>query len=403
DRSAGRDPAGAGRLALGPGADGRDLVPDRRRHGDLAGGVRAGIAPQAAGPGQHREPGGRPVDRLRDPRARALRPCSRARPERDLGGVDAHAPDPAGHHHRVPGGDPCGPELDPVGRVRAGRDAVADGPGPGPAARAPGDPDRYDPGALPGRGRGGTAAPGRRRRVRALRAGAVDGFVYRAPDPDLQLDLAPTAGVPRPGRGREPGPPRGPAHAERRGGRAPQPIHEEAVTMVESTLRAGSTSRAPEPPAAEPVLEARDLFVYYGESPAIRGVSIRIPERRVVAFIGPSGCGKSTLLRCFNRMNDLIPGTRIAGAVRYRGEDLYAPDVDPVEVRRRIGMVFQQPNPFPKSIYDNVAFGPRINGYRGDMAALVERSLRQAALWEEVRDRLHDSALALSGGQQQRL
>ena len=173
--------------------------------------------------------------------------------------------------------------------------------------------------------------------------------------------------------------------------------------MVESTLRAGSTSRAPEPPAAEPVLEARDLFVYYGESPAIRGVSIRIPERRVVAFIGPSGCGKSTLLRCFNRMNDLIPGTRIAGAVRYRGEDLYAPDVDPVEVRRRIGMVFQKPNPFPKSIYDNVAFGPRINGYRGDMAALVERSLRQAALWEEVRDRLHDSALALSGGQQQRL
>lgn len=173
--------------------------------------------------------------------------------------------------------------------------------------------------------------------------------------------------------------------------------------MVESTLRAGSTSRAPEPPAAEPVLEARNLFVYYGESPAIRGVSIRIPERRVVAFIGPSGCGKSTLLRCFNRMNDLIPGARVTGKALFHGEDLYGPGVDPVEVRRRIGMVFQRPNPFPKSIYENVAFGLRINGYRGNIDDRVEHALRQAALWDEVKDRLDSSALALSGGQQQRL
>ncbi|HEY8468058.1 MAG TPA: phosphate ABC transporter ATP-binding protein PstB [Longimicrobiales bacterium] len=156
-------------------------------------------------------------------------------------------------------------------------------------------------------------------------------------------------------------------------------------------------------PPGPVALEARNLSVYYNGAQALRGVSIRIPERRVVAFIGPSGCGKSTLLRCFNRMNDLVPGARVEGEVLFHGANLYAPGVDPAEVRRRIGMVFQKPNPFPKSIYDNVAFGPRINGYRGDLDELVERSLRQAALWDEVKDRLDDSALTLSGGQQQRL
>ncbi len=150
-------------------------------------------------------------------------------------------------------------------------------------------------------------------------------------------------------------------------------------------------------------LEARTLSVLYGESRAVRSISIQIPDRRVVAFIGPSGCGKSTLLRCFNRMNDLIPGARIEGEAMFQGQNLYGPDVDAADVRRRIGMVFQKPNPFPKSIYDNVAFGPRINGYRGDMDTLVEGSLRRAALWDEVKDRLDASALALSGGQQQRL
>jgi phosphate transport system ATP-binding protein len=150
-------------------------------------------------------------------------------------------------------------------------------------------------------------------------------------------------------------------------------------------------------------LEARDLSVFYGETQAVRSVSLRIPDRKVVAFIGPSGCGKSTLLRCFNRMNDLVPGARVAGEAIFQGQNLYGAGVDPVDVRRRIGMVFQKPNPFPKSIYDNVAFGPRINGYRGDMDEMVESSLRNAALWEEVKDRLDASALALSGGQQQRL
>jgi phosphate transport system ATP-binding protein len=156
-------------------------------------------------------------------------------------------------------------------------------------------------------------------------------------------------------------------------------------------------------PPGDIELEARDLSVLYGSVRAVKSVSIRIPDRRVVAFIGPSGCGKSTLLRCFNRMNDLVPGARVEGEAIFQGKNLYGPGVDPVDVRRRIGMVFQKPNPFPKSIYDNVAFGPRVNGYRNDMSELVERSLRRAALWDEVKDRLDASALALSGGQQQRL
>ncbi len=151
------------------------------------------------------------------------------------------------------------------------------------------------------------------------------------------------------------------------------------------------------------VLKVSDLHVYYGSFRALKDISLGIREHKVTALIGPSGCGKSTLLRCFNRMNDLIPGSRIEGSILYRDEDLHADDVDATEIRAQIGMVFQRPNPFPKSIFDNVAFGLRINGYDGDYAEAVERSLRQAALWDEVKDRLKDSALALSGGQQQRL
>jgi phosphate transport system ATP-binding protein len=150
-------------------------------------------------------------------------------------------------------------------------------------------------------------------------------------------------------------------------------------------------------------LEARGLSVFYGATQAVRSVDISVPDRKAVAFIGPSGCGKSTLLRCFNRMNDLVPGARVEGEALFQGRNLYADGVDAVDVRRRIGMVFQKPNPFPKSIYDNVAFGARINGYRGSMDELVEQSLVKAALWGEVKDRLGASALALSGGQQQRL
>ena len=145
------------------------------------------------------------------------------------------------------------------------------------------------------------------------------------------------------------------------------------------------------------------LSLWYGQKQALTDVSFDIPQNKVTALIGPSGCGKSTLIRCINRMNDLIPDVRIKGGTYYQGVDIYGSDVDPVEVRRRIGMVFQKPNPFPKSIYDNVAFGARVNGFRGNLDELVERSLRRAALWDEVKDDLKKSGLALSGGQQQRL
>jgi phosphate transport system ATP-binding protein len=153
----------------------------------------------------------------------------------------------------------------------------------------------------------------------------------------------------------------------------------------------------------EVVFDVDGLSCFYGAFRAVRDIDLQVPKNRITALIGPSGCGKSTLLRSFNRMNDLVDTARIEGSIRYHGVDLYADGVDPVEVRRRIGMVFQKPNPFPKSIYDNVAFGPRVGGFRGDLDELVERSLRRAALWDEVKDKLRQSGLALSGGQQQRL
>jgi phosphate transport system ATP-binding protein len=151
------------------------------------------------------------------------------------------------------------------------------------------------------------------------------------------------------------------------------------------------------------VLEARKLGIYYGTFRAVGDVDLPIRRNQITAIIGPSGCGKSTLLRSFNRMNELQAGTHIEGSLDFEGQDLYAPEVDPVEVRYRIGMVFQKPNPFPKSIYENIAWGARIHGFQGDMDGLVESCLRQAALWEEVKDKLKQSGLALSGGQQQRL
>ena len=151
------------------------------------------------------------------------------------------------------------------------------------------------------------------------------------------------------------------------------------------------------------VFDVAGLSVYYNDFRAVRDVDIPVRQHEITALIGPSGCGKSTVLRCFNRMNDLIEGARVEGSVRYHGVDIYQDGVDPVEVRRRVGMVFQKPNPFPKSIYDNVAFGPRVGGFKGDMDSLVEESLRRAALWDEVKDKLRESGMALSGGQQQRL
>ncbi|MEV0585834.1 phosphate ABC transporter ATP-binding protein PstB [Nonomuraea sp. NPDC050310] len=167
------------------------------------------------------------------------------------------------------------------------------------------------------------------------------------------------------------------------------------------------TVRGPEAPrnieALDPVFNVEDLSVFYGDYQAVRNVDMTIGNREITAMIGPSGCGKSTVLRCFNRMNDLIPGARAAGKITFHGEDLYGDHVDPIEVRRRIGMVFQKPNPFPKSIYDNIAYGPRVNGVKGKMDEIVEQALTSAALWDEVKDKLKQNALSLSGGQQQRL
>ncbi|MBW2279268.1 MAG: phosphate ABC transporter ATP-binding protein [Deltaproteobacteria bacterium] len=163
----------------------------------------------------------------------------------------------------------------------------------------------------------------------------------------------------------------------------------------------------PEPDAdlEKPVIDVDALSLWYGSAQALRSVSLRVPERRVTALIGPSGCGKSTLLRCINRLNDLVDGVRIEGDIRFRGESVFAPERDVNALRRRIGMVFQRSNPFPKSIYENVVYGSRIHGSlrRSDLDGVAERSLRRAGLWDEVKDRLHESALSLSGGQQQRL
>jgi len=187
----------------------------------------------------------------------------------------------------------------------------------------------------------------------------------------------------------------------------------EVGVKIDATKMAADEKTLTQTPAGEarPILEPQEaavfslhgLSLWYGHKQAVRSVSMNFPMNRVAALIGPSGCGKSTILRCLNRMNDLIPRVRVEGRVEYHGNNIYAPEVDPVEVRRRIGMVFQKPNPFPKSIYDNVAFGARVNGHRGSMDELVERCLRQSALWDEVKDDLRQSGLALSGGQQQRL
>lgn len=147
----------------------------------------------------------------------------------------------------------------------------------------------------------------------------------------------------------------------------------------------------------------RDLSIYYGNFEAVKGVNLKIEKQKITAIIGPSGCGKSTLLRAFNRMNDFVPTSRVSGEILMHGTNLYGREIDPVEVRRKIGMVFQKPNPFPKSIYDNIAWGAKINGFKGSMDELVEQSLRNAALWDEVKDKLKKSAYELSGGQQQRL
>jgi phosphate transport system ATP-binding protein len=177
-----------------------------------------------------------------------------------------------------------------------------------------------------------------------------------------------------------------------------------SVTMADVSINlAEREQQLPPKEFREVVFDVKDLGVAYGGNRALQGVSLEVYRNFVTAFIGPSGCGKSTFIRCFNHLNDLIPGAVVEGTILYHGEDMYGPHVDPVEVRKRIGMVFQKPNPFPKSIYDNVAFGPRVLGMTDGLDQRVERALEQAALWDEVKDRLKASALSLSGGQQQRL
>jgi len=177
------------------------------------------------------------------------------------------------------------------------------------------------------------------------------------------------------------------------------------VTTIEFPVQVAQQRERELPPRElrEIVFDVSGLTVSYGSNTALKDVSLEVYRNFVTAFIGPSGCGKSTFIRCFNRLNDLIPNARVEGNVLYHGQDLYGDSVDPVEVRRRIGMVFQKPNPFPKSVYDNIAFGPRVLGFKRDLDERVERALRHAALWDEVKDRLKESALGLSGGQQQRL
>ena len=183
---------------------------------------------------------------------------------------------------------------------------------------------------------------------------------------------------------------------------------DESPRVIERLIAtAGETSQTPPMPSLaterDVVFRSQDVNVYYGAFRAVRDVTFDVRKNEIMALIGPSGCGKSTVLRCYNRMNDLIKDARVTGSITYRGTNLYDERVDPVEVRRRVGMVFQKPNPFPKSIYDNVAYGPRVAGQKKGLDDIVENSLRKAALWEEVNDRLKDSALGLSGGQQQRL
>jgi phosphate transport system ATP-binding protein len=181
------------------------------------------------------------------------------------------------------------------------------------------------------------------------------------------------------------------------------PTHQ-SITIAPPTAGLGQRGGEPSVSGSAPIMDLNNVSVYYGDYEAVRGTTLAVQQNQITAMIGPSGCGKSTILRALNRMNDLIPGARVSGMITYHGQDLYAREVDPIEVRRRIGMVFQKPNPFPKSIYDNIAYGPRVTGMKvSNMDDLVEEALRGAALWDEVKDKLKSSGLALSGGQQQRL
>jgi phosphate transport system ATP-binding protein len=180
-------------------------------------------------------------------------------------------------------------------------------------------------------------------------------------------------------------------------------VREEAAEQQTTRFVSRYAPASEAPTMAAPIFDARDVAVFYGDHRAVTDINVTLRKHQITALIGPSGCGKSTFIRCLNRMNDLIPSARVEGEVIYHDQDLYDSKIDPVQVRKRIGMVFQKPNPFPKSIYDNIAFGPRVVGMKGEMDELVENALRRAALWDDVKDRLKTNAFGMSGGQQQRL
>ena len=302
-----------------------------------------------------------------------------------------------------------------------GCDPLADGLRPCASRGPSGHHDRYDPRSLAGHRRDRPAAHGGRGGRHSQASQGTARALHGDSGRDLQLRQRAGPNVPdhHGGGNRDLAYPL--ALDERRRHHDSQPVptlsvrkpeisfgisHDELMSVTEPRVEpvTAPSSLAPPPGAEKPmVLTTRGLSVWYGAALALKDITIDIPRHKITAVIGPSGCGKSTLLRCFNRMNDLITGARMEGEIRFNGELISTPGTDAVSLRRRIGMVFQKPNPFPKSIYNNIAWGARINGYRGDMDDLVERSLRRAALWDEVKNKLHRSGLELSGGQQQRL
>ena len=288
------------------------------------------------------------------------------------------------------------PELAATGQLWPGRHQVADDLAPRAAQCHARHPDRHDPGRLAGHRRDGAAGRGRRLDLHHRGSQRAVLQIHHAAHPDLPVDRAAPGRVSQHRGGSHPCAAGSAADAECHGRPAAQSLQPEE--SIDDRYPAN-----PHSANGKYAIEARDLSVYYGDFRAVKDVNLQIERQKITAIIGPSGCGKSTMLRAFNRMNELVPTAWAEGEVLFHGQNIYDPEVDPVQVRRRIGMVFQKPNPFPKSIYENVAWGARINGYKGNMDELVEQSLRQAALWDEVKDKLDQSGFSLSGGQQQRL
>src|SRR6185312_7008348 len=387
----------------------------RRGDGDLPARVFfPPLARDARHPDRGGQPGRRPVDRLWPVRPRLLHPVpgrgdrQALLPRREglrttgahLGGADHGGADPPRRHRGDGGGAARGPARAARGLAGAGRDQVADGDARGGAAGGARHPDRHHPGRQPRRRRGGAHPLHGRGLLSTPAAQASFVSIHVAELPCVR----PLHAVSRcrrhqadPLRHRA-GAARADLHAQHRGG-------VRAGADAPPARGAGVTANGVPKPEEQAKLIVRNLAVYYGEKKAVGPVAMDIVGQHVTALIGPSGCGKSTFLRSLNRMNELIAGCRVEGDVRLDGDPIYGRGIDPVAVRRRIGMVFQRSNPFPKSIAENVAYGLRIGGLSDarDIAARVERALTQAALWEEVKDRLDDSALALSGGQQQRI